>query len=64
VRPDPTASCQDVGQHRRVERHANFSSVVISIAFSMLFATGQRDAWNECERSAASRLSSGQPLSV
>jgi hypothetical protein len=37
---------------------------VISIAFSMLFATGQRDAWNECERSAASRLSSGQPVSV
>jgi hypothetical protein len=64
VRPDPTTSRENVGQHRRVERHAKFSSVVISIAFSMLFATGQRDAWNECDRSAASRLSSGQPASV
>jgi hypothetical protein len=38
--------------------------VDISIAFSMLFATGQRDMWKACDRSAASRLSAGQSRSV
>src|SRR6266849_5322082 len=42
-------------------RQTNSSSVVISMQPPMLLATGQRLAWNVCDRSAASRLSSGQP---
>ena len=43
---------------------AKDNSVVIGIAASMERATGHREAWNSCARSAASRLSSGHPLSV
>ncbi len=43
---------------------AKVNSVAISIELPMLFATGQRLAWKACDRSAASRLSSGQPVSV
>src|SRR5258708_9454460 len=39
----------------------NSSAVVMSMQPPMVLATGQRLAWKACERSAASRLSSGQP---
>src|SRR6266404_562573 len=45
------------GRHRQT----NSSSVVMSMQPPMLLATGHRLAWKVCERSAASRLSSGQP---
>src|SRR5258708_28260129 len=61
---NPEPGRENIGQRRHGRRHSQLSSVEISIALSMLLATGHRLAWNECERSAASRLSSGQPVRV
>ena len=60
-----TLSLKRHGQEAtRVRSQAIASSVVMAIAFSMLFATGQRDAWCSWARRAASRLSGGHPSSV
>src|SRR5258708_20548417 len=58
---NPEPGRENIGQRRHGRRHSKLSSVEISIALSMLLATGHRLALNEGERSAASRLSSGPP---
>jgi hypothetical protein len=48
--------------HHRTSRQAKESVVVISTHPDRVLATGQRVAWREWARSAASRLSSGHPV--
>src|SRR5258708_34139654 len=59
---NPEPGRENIGQGRHGRRHSKLSSVGISIALSMLLATRHRPAGDGCERSPASPLSAGGPL--